>query len=419
MGNIITLPKNSDGGYYAPSTPIGQPGDTIILDGDYAYIYMMVHGQPGNPITITNKGLSRCGVNGNYGLIIIGEYFILDGTGDPNFKYGIKVTNDKDYIAQGVGLADSMEYEIKNVEIEKAQVGFFSNFKVGRTKTNIKIHDCYVHNLNNPSEAGRSECIYFGNTSLIDYNEPSHYENLEIYNMICDDLWGDGIQVCMTRGLKIHNCQVTNYGKANLEYQQTGILLGGCTSGDIYDNIVTDGTGTGIQAFGVGQINIRRNKILRTSSGNAVQDAIYINSKGTNAPLIQIAVEDNEIDGANRDGIRHASETALRGLIKNNKISNIKGMPVNSSWDDIIDILVTPTPTTTTTPSPTATVTKTPTKSATPTKTVTPSPSVTKTPTNSPSNTPSPSPVAKRTLLMVQRYYKNGDGTITIETTTE
>ena len=72
----------------------------------------------------------------------------------------------------------------------------------------------------------------------------------------------DGIQLSNAReGNKIHDNTVRNYGTINQSSQQAGIILGGNTTGDIYNNIVTNGTGNGIEAFGYGVINIYGNTL--------------------------------------------------------------------------------------------------------------------------------------------------------------
>ncbi|HEX8334558.1 MAG TPA: T9SS type A sorting domain-containing protein, partial [Segetibacter sp.] len=99
------------------------------------------------------------------------------------------------------------------------------------------------------------------------------------YNTVDGTDW-DGIQLSNARtGAKIHHNTVTNFGRINMGSQQAGIILGGNTNGDIYDNVVKNGTGNGIQAFGYGTIRIYNNQVEnagfdRTATG---QESVYCN----------------------------------------------------------------------------------------------------------------------------------------------
>src|SRR5205814_1500217 len=93
--------------------------------------------------------------------------------------------------------------------------------------------------------------------------------------------------------------EIKNYGKANLEQQRSGIIVGGCSSGSVYNNKITRGTGSAIQVFGAGNVDIINNTIQYTASSEN-EDAIYINGKCMDGPTLKVRVINNKIDKAAR-----------------------------------------------------------------------------------------------------------------------
>jgi hypothetical protein len=305
---IIKLPKNADGGLYKPKHD-AHPGDTILLEGDYSYIFLeKLEGAPGKPIVITNHNLVRIGIGtNNYSfLIIYSNYVHIDGSGSAKNKYGFMVGGlDGTFNAQGFSFGGS-HFEINGLEIHNSQLGFFSNSKTGGPFKNIFIHHCYVHGLDNPSEGGRSEGIYIGNTDPSTYNSAGTFDTVEIANMIFENLSGDGIQVARSKHFKIHDNEIKNYGKANLEQQRSGIIVGGCSTGSVYNNKITGGTGAAIQVFGAGNVDIINN-LIRQTARSANEDAIYINGKCMDGPKLKVRLINNKIDKAAREFVKDAN----------------------------------------------------------------------------------------------------------------
>ena len=192
------------------------------------------------------------------------------------------------------------------MEIHNSQLGFFSNSKTGGPWKWISIHNNYVHGLDNQQEMGRSEAVYIGNTDPSTYVSTGSFDSVEIYNNVFENLSGDGVQVARSRHLKIHDNTITNYGKANLEEQRSGIIIGGCSSGSVYNNKITKGTGAAIQVFGSGNVDLINNSIQQTASSKN-EDAIYINGKCLDGPKLKVRIINNKIDHANREFVKDAN----------------------------------------------------------------------------------------------------------------
>jgi hypothetical protein len=275
-GNEIWIPNASTRGW--------KGGDTLrIPAGSYDLIDLgNFKGDSCRPIVIINYGgqvvtkLIRFGNNA--------AYFKFTGTGHPGYTYGFKVQGT----ATGVGIGLAHHVEISNVEVTGTEVGFY--FKKNPTTTdlmtvypnytlsNYYIHHNYIHDVH-------GEGMYIGDTypNADPYNgnlTPIRMDKIEIaYNIVDGTDW-DGIQLSNARsGAKIHHNTVTNFGRINMGSQQAGIILGGNTNGDVYDNVIRTGTGSGIQIFGYGTIKVYNNQVENTGANGTAsgQESIYCN----------------------------------------------------------------------------------------------------------------------------------------------
>jgi hypothetical protein len=304
-----TIPKNADGGWYKPLHGL-KPGDVVVLEGDYAYINLdSVIGTQDQPIIFKPKGIVNVGLNGAYGWIITNsKYFIIDGR-TASEQYGIKIGGlPGQFISQSFTFPSSDNFEISNVELRNAQVGFFANPITG-DYTNIRIHDNYIHALNNPTESGRSEGVYLGNTGKATTTTGGKFSNVEISNNRFENLSGDGIQAALTENVFIHHNHIKGYGQANLEQQRSAIIIGGCTSGRVEDNTISEGTGSPIQVFGGGEVFVRRNKISNVATSDR-EDGIYIDGKCADGPL-RVHLVNNSIDKVSRSYVKDASGSVI------------------------------------------------------------------------------------------------------------
>jgi hypothetical protein len=305
-----TIPKNNDGGWYY-NTPektaaLGlHSGDTIEMVGDYAYIQMVGLKVPEGsaPIVFKPKGKVRVGTNNSYawimqdcnGFKIIGDYRGAD-------RFLIGGPDSGKYIAQSLTFTGSSNVEIIGAELLNAQVGFHQNRKEAGGEwpmKNISIHGCYVHDLANPTEGGRAEGFYLGNTEKAFYKKGAWMDGVSIYDNRVERVSGDGIQIAKATNMLIKNNAIRVYGTANLEDQRTGIIVGGCSEGSVLNNIIEDGRGGAIQVFGAGLVTLDGNRIARTST-NPTDDAIYIDGKCSDGGQLQVRLLNNTVDKAAR-----------------------------------------------------------------------------------------------------------------------
>ncbi|UYQ95115.1 PKD domain-containing protein [Chitinophaga horti] len=321
----LTVTPNAEGGVWMDLSGKGlQPGDTICIKaGKYTYIeFFNATGSAEKPLVFINcGGIVESGDGGDRGFSFRNvKYFKFTGTGTGD-KYGFKANGASKYIPSGFSAGKGCtDYEVEHLEITKAEAGilckinpdcdpetWYPNFAI----RNLKFHDIYIHDV-------LGEGMYIGHTSqngvtmtcngaTITQPPPRIY-NCKVYNVTTDGTGWDGIQVStVPEGLEIYNNKVLNYGLENKGSQQAGIIFGGEGIGSIHDNLVSKGTGNGIQVFGSTHIDVYNNVVNEagydgTSEG---QDAIFIDDKPTKLLYkpIQVYVFNNTVVKSKRNGI--------------------------------------------------------------------------------------------------------------------
>jgi hypothetical protein len=250
---------------YRPNGSAWKGGDTVKIVGtNYSVIELYnIAGDPCRPIVImpqTTLTTPAFRIKGN------SRYLkIWGGT----TEYGIKITPG----AIAVNL--SHHIEVNNVECSGGSIGVYAKQDVVYSDTmtwhpnyrmsNLSFKNMYIHDIH-------GEGMYIGITQPDGLTVTSTYSGLdttilpirldsvEVSNCIVERTDWDGIQLSNARnGNKIINNTVKDYGLINMSAQQAGIILGGNCSGDISGNTVLRGTGSGIQVFGYGVINISNN----------------------------------------------------------------------------------------------------------------------------------------------------------------
>jgi len=265
-----------DGGAYAP-------GDTIFLltgaggqegEGEY-FLFRNIHGTSSKPIVIINSGGQvKIITSHNYGIKFQNcSYIKMSGAGHSSFKYGIKVS----HVENGAGLSIdnlSTDVELENLEISNTPIaGIYAktepscdltSVRGNFTMYNIKIHDCYLHDIGN-------EGFYIGSSKYMGQTVgdcgtllPHVIEGVKIYNNIVENIGWDGIQVSSTtKDCAIYNNIIRNDSYAGYPDQMSGILIGGGSNCDCYNNMIFDGKGDGIDVLGLGNHKIYNNLIVR------------------------------------------------------------------------------------------------------------------------------------------------------------
>lgn len=293
-------------------------------------------GTAANPIIIKNCG-GVVNISASYGYGIWVEnskYFKISGTGSSD-KYGINVTTQDLNGSVGVKLwLKSTNFEIDHLEVH--HTGFcaieaksdpkcdLSTNRGNFTMYDLSFHDNYIHN------AG-AEGMYVGFSFPNGYSNnsgckgtvlyPHNIVGCKIYNNKVINSDADGIQVsCVTSGFEMYNNEIINYGvNPFAAYQNSGIMIGGLTNGPIYNNLVQNGPGNGININGGSGSNLVYNNVIVNAGdmGIFVDELPGIANNGGGYKFIN-----NTIINAGIDGIRLNTELTPNNQVKNNIIIN-------------------------------------------------------------------------------------------------
>ena len=312
------------------------PGDTVCIP---AALYMSlsirnIHGTQEKPVIFINcGGLVKIGA-GTYGISIVNSsYFRITGTGDSTLFYGIKVFNPapNGYDNAGIGISGtSSDAEVDHIEISKAHAGILvynipncypNTWKGSHTFRNLSFHDLYIHRIIDfgflagyPGPEPTLKC----NGKEIKVS-PQQINGISIYHCRIDSIGGGGIQVSESpEGVRIFNNTVEHYGLR--PGAQAGIVMGGLVNGACYDNLVSNGNGSGIQVYGTGAIMVYNNILDRTAANN--QDAIFVDDRPSPGykPL-HVYLINNTIIGSGRYAIK---------ILNTNKTMNADNLVYNN-----------------------------------------------------------------------------------------
>ncbi|MCX6249097.1 MAG: right-handed parallel beta-helix repeat-containing protein [Bacteroidetes bacterium] len=335
---LIGLATNIAEGDFQPFNQV-QPGDTVwIQSGVREYLRIRdFNGSSDKPIIFMNYG-GEVTVNTsyNYGIAVSNCRFVrLTGTGDPANFYGINIQ----HVSNGAGVSFgelSTDFEMDHIRITDDPIAglyaktdpdcSFSATRTNFTQYNTLIHDNYIENTGDEGLYIGSS-FYGGETFNCNGKDtvlfPSILSGVRVYNNIVKSTGWDGIQV----GSASVDCQV--YGniimydsQAEVSGQMSGILLGGGSVCDCYNNSISEGKGDGIEDHGLGGNGIFNNLIIdagRTYFPNDLSKkkfGIYI-SDGSGFHILF-----NDIINPKCDGIRFASLNSTNNLAVSNAIIN-------------------------------------------------------------------------------------------------
>ena len=319
-----------------------KPGDTMFIEPGYRdhLRFYNIHGDSLNYVVfINNGGLVELNTTTfNFGIQVYNcSYFRLTGTGS-NLEYGIKIGSTP-VGTNGLSLdGSSTNYEVDHIEVTKSGfAGICANpkpdceNKLNRgnfTRRNTLFHDNYVH-------ATLGEAFYIGHSFYTGYTitcdtvkkvvYPHEIHGLKVYNNIIDSCGLDGIQVgCATIGCEIYGNKITNYGVKNENDQNFGIIIGGGTGGKCYNNSIINGSGDGINVFGIGNNVIYNNIIVNagynfSNSTSKKSHGIFCDDRST-IEGSSFNFFNNTIISPNGDGIRFFSTKSKNSKICNNII---------------------------------------------------------------------------------------------------
>lgn len=320
------------------------PGDVVCIKGSTKDFLLIrnVNGTAEQPVEfINNDGVVIINTDNYYGIKISHSSFIkLSGTGSEFVKYGFQVQR----VAAGTGLSVgdlSTDVEIENVEIANTSIAGvyaktdptcsdFSSTRDKFTMYNFKFHDCYVHDV-------ADEGLYIGSSKYSGQHLTGDCDTLvyphvligtRVYNNIINNTGWDGIQVSSAEeDCKVYNNEIRNDSYAGHNGQMSGILIGGGTRADVYNNKIYDGKGDGIDIFGLGSMRVFNNLIVRAgrtympNDPVAFKHGIYLGKAVTQADEDN-KIYNNTIVSPKSFGITYANDESNMGYLINNVVVN-------------------------------------------------------------------------------------------------
>ncbi len=321
-----------------------KPGDTLLFEGgkkNYLLIRNLM-GSAEKPVVMINKaGPVIIDTDNYYGISIQNCRFIkLTGTGDPGQQYGFQVKRVSHGAGMGIGKLSS-DFEIDHVSIENCSIGgiyaktdpdcSLTSLRGTFTQYNTIIHDNYISNVGN-------EGMYIGSTKFkgqkVKCNGkdtillPSLLDGVKVYNNIVKYAGWDGIQVSSAyKGCQIYNNTVLYDSQAEEKDQMSGIIMGGGTRADCFNNFISQGKGDGIECHGHGGCRIFNNIIVDAGRSFASSDPTQMKH---GMLFTDVSVEqdssfyilNNDIINPKSDGIRFSSVKSRNNIISSNVILN-------------------------------------------------------------------------------------------------
>ena len=319
-----------------------QVGDTIcLLAGQRSYLLLKnIQGIAQQPIVI---------INHNGGVIIDTDHFYgikfsnckhvkLIASSHATLPYGVHVQR----VGNGAGITIddlSTNIEIAYVRISNTALGGIyaktdpdCNFNSTRDKFtmyNIRIRNCYLHDI-------EDEGFYIGSSKYTGQYLPGcdttvfpHFiHGVWIHDNIVERTGWDGIQVSSAPvDCKIFNNIIRNDSYRETPNQMSGILIGGGSKCECYNNQIIDGKGDGIDAFGFGLNKIYNNLIVRAgrsyfpNNPSLARHGIFVGNAPDGAAA-SYQIMHNTIIGPKTTGIRFFNNNTSSNLIFNNIITN-------------------------------------------------------------------------------------------------
>jgi len=321
-----------------------QPGDTLyFLAGNRKYINVSNFlGSAAKPIVMINRGGEVIiDTDHYYGITIQNcRYVKFTGTGFPGQFYGFKIKK----VTNGAGVSMgylSSDVEIDHVSIENTLIGGLyaktdpdcnpNTHRNAFTQYNTLIHDNYIAYTGDEGiYAGSTK--YFGQTIKCNGKDtlvmPSLLDGVRIYNNILKYTGWDGIQVSSaSKNSQIYNNTVLFDSQLETDSQMSGILIGGGSKCDCYNNFISQGKGVGIESHGLGGYRIFNNIIIDAGRSYQPNDltkmkfGIFVSDISTQKDS-SYSIQHNNIINPKSEGIRFSSIISKNNLIAANIIIN-------------------------------------------------------------------------------------------------
>lgn len=321
-----------------------KPGDTVYLKAGVRDKLLIRNftGLPDSPIVFMNKdSITTISTNSYYGLSIQNcRYIRLSGTGNQINQYGIQIEKVLGGAGIGVG-GKTSDFEIDHISIQNcltegimAKTDPDCSFTTTReyfTQFNTTIHDNYINQVGD-------EGLYIGSSYYSGIHLtcsgkdtvvfPSVLNTVKIYNNIISNTGWDGLQVSSAPlHCEIHHNTITNDSQKETKNQMSGILMGGGSKCNCYNNKISDGKGDGIEEHGLGGNKIYNNIIVNAGKNFLPNDptqrkhGIFVSDNSV-LPDSSFSILFNDIVNPKSDGIRFQSVKSKNSLIASNLIIN-------------------------------------------------------------------------------------------------
>lgn len=192
--------------------------------------------------------------------------------------------------------------------------------------TNTRYEGMYVGGSHWNSGINISECAQ----QLI---EPE-LKGVRIYNNIVENTGNDGIQVgSAVEDSKIFNNIINDYGKTGNESQQAGMQINPGTTGEVFNNIISNGPGRGMFLQG-SDLFVYNNIILNTG-----QDGMMTTDRKPKAGT-GFYIINNTFYNINGDMLEMISKETSNNVMYNNIGLNVSGQIMKNGTNNVvIDVL--------------------------------------------------------------------------------
>jgi len=319
-----------------------KPGDTLYFSSGYR-MYINISNFKGtfnNPIVITNTGGDVIIDTDNYYGISIQncQYIKFTGSGYPGQYYGFKIKRVSGGAGMGIGYLSS-DIEIDHISIENTLIGglyaktdpdcTMNSVRGTFTQYNTVIHDNYIANTGDEGiYVGSTK--YFGQTINCNGKDtllmPCLLDGVKIYNNTIQSTGWDGIQVSSaSKNCQIYDNTILYDSQKKDDSQMSGILIGGGTKCDCYNNFIFQGNGDGIDCLGLGGTRLFNNIIVDAGQSYLPTDKTKM-KHGIFVSDISIQKDSsfdilhNNIIHPKSDGIRFSSVISKGNVISSNVI---------------------------------------------------------------------------------------------------
>ncbi len=316
------------------------PGDVICLyPGLRSFLlFNNLHGTEEQPITIVNNiGQVVIDTDHFYGVKFSNcSHIRFTGTGNSVIEYGIYIRR----VGNGAGLSIddlSTDFELDHLRISNTALGGIyaktdpdCSFQATRdnfTFTNLRIHHCWLHDI-------QDEGLYIGSSKytgqyLPDCDTtvlPHILTGVHIHDNLVEHTGWDGIQVSSSPiDCQVYNNTILYDSWRETHFQMSGILIGGGSTCNCYNNHIANGKGDGIDVFGSGEMQMYNNLIVNAGRSFQPTDptqskhGIFVGNAPDGSP-VNIKMLYNTIVSPKSTGIRFLNSNSSENLIVNNII---------------------------------------------------------------------------------------------------